>query len=170
MLFAYIASALIALMFFLACAFVWTRGGEPEKLGAAILLTVVGLSAARSIARIIVGAEGTGFDLAGLTVDTIGFLGFAWLALFAWRIWPLWASSIQLVAIMAHIAPALDVAIKPTAYEIMRNAPTYLLMLLLAIATANYRIRGRMRASQPSWRSWSERLNRIAPMKLLRRF
>ena len=48
-------------------------------------------------------------DALNALLDAAGFCGFCTIALFARRIWPLWVSSLQLIAVLAHVSRAMDI-------------------------------------------------------------
>jgi hypothetical protein len=137
-------------------------GGEPERYGGLVVIGIVGLSLLR---HFWFGAEVDRLDWPALTIDVAGFAAFTWIALFAWRLWPLWASSLQLLALAAHLARALNIPIHPLIYAIMRTSPTYLEIVVLLMGVASYRRRTRKFGSKPPWRVWSGRSNRVSPSR-----
>lgn len=156
-------AAILTVFALLGCSLLAMHlGGEPERRGGQVFGCIVLLSTVRSYA---IGAEAQHLDLPALSVDLFGFAAFTWIAVFAWRIWPLWASSLQLLALAAHLSRALAVPIHPLVYLLMRTAPTYLEVVVLLLGVWGYRRRKRKHGNMPSWRKWSGPLNRMAPTR-----
>ncbi|MGN6498596.1 MAG: hypothetical protein ACTHKM_00435 [Tsuneonella sp.] len=117
---------------FFALAFAaWRWGGGPERATAAILIWF--RLADWSYHGVFQQAlDLTNIDLAHALIDFVaGIAAFA-IALLANRIYSLWFAAAQLLAVLAHIARMLAVAIHPIAYAVMIMAPSYLQILLLA--------------------------------------
>jgi hypothetical protein len=159
----HMAFLLTVAFFALSIAISWRLGGDPERRGAQVVLMLLILGLLRTI---ILGTKLSELDVAGLVLDTCAMAAFVWIALFAWRFWPLWASALQLLAVMAHVTRAFDIPIHPIVYAILRTVPTYMLPLILLIATIRYRQVMRKNGKSLSWRNWSGRLNHIAPSRL----
>lgn len=129
-------------------------GGEPERYGAIIigLSFVLGL-----VRREFVGLRTVDTDPFGLSIDILAFAGLVAIALYARRVWPIWASSLQLLAVTAHLARAFEISIMPLAYGLMRAAPTYIIWIVLAFATLNHMRTRRVGVNLPAWKRWSPR-------------
>lgn len=143
-----------------------TRGGEPERWGAATLIVMTTAQFA------VEGALGTRFvqiDWAGFTVDIIGFASFTAIALFARRIWPLWASALQLFSLSAHFFRELSIHLHPAVYWLMKSAPTFGVCLILLFATALHRRRLKASGRDASWTEWRDRPGGSNSMRTTRR-
>ena len=94
-------------------------------------------------------------DALNALLDVAGLVGFCTIALFARRIWPLWVSSLQLIAVLAHVARAVDIHIHPVAYAVMNWGPSDLIPVLLILGSTNqWRMKRKGVSSRP-WRNWS---------------
>lgn len=135
-----------------AIVFATWLGGSPERAAALIIflqtLVIV-------IGHQLVAFRYAKFDLVSAVADTAGLIAFCGVALFARRIWPLWVSSLQLIAIMAHIIRALKIPIDPIAYAITQWAPSDLIPIILICGTANHWRRMRKGVNLPPWLTWS---------------
>ena len=143
-------------LLFLAVYLAFWLGESPEKAAAAIILAQVFVN--------VVGHQTLPFHYAKIdplssVADVAGLIGFCGIALFARRIWPLWVSSLQLIAVLAHVARAMDIHIHPVAYAVMKWGPSDLIPVLLILGSINqWRMRRRGVNSRP-WRNWSGPLN-----------
>ncbi len=128
------------------------KGGAPERWGAVVILTMVGIAA---VAEVILPSGFRRVDPFSLLTDLVGTLGFGWLALQALRIWPLWATSLQLLSLSAHFARWADLGIPPLVYAVMRGTPTGFALLALILGTILHLRRLRRDGSDRSWQDWS---------------
>jgi hypothetical protein len=137
---------------FFALAFAaWRWGGGPERATAAILIWFrIADWAYHGIFQ--QALHLTDIDFAHALIDFVaGVAAFA-IAVFANRIYTLWFAAAQLLAVLAHIARMLAVAIHPLAYAVMMMAPSYLQMLLLAGGIWAHHHRVRRCGPYRSWR------------------
>ncbi|MFM5893279.1 MAG: hypothetical protein ACKOQM_02450 [Novosphingobium sp.] len=136
----------------IAISFALVRGGSPEKTVAWIMLSQV---LAGFVGHWLTSFHYTKIDVVSAVTDSIGFAGFCLVAIFARRVWPLWVSSLQLIALMAHVIRGLNIPIHPIAYAIISWAPSDLIPLTLILGTVNQLRRQQKSDSSPSWRDWS---------------
>ena len=146
-------SVLVVLSLFAIAFFGWARGAAPERQGALILLifTLLGL-----IRIGVAGLAESELDLVGLTFDIAALMFLGYLALHAWRVWPIWATSLQLLAVFAHIVRVLEIEMDPLAYLIMRSGPSYFMAIVLLIGTISHVRLTRAGVNRPFWRDWSQ--------------
>jgi hypothetical protein len=137
-------------------------GDGPEMLGGQIMMFLVIFGLARSVITL---GPVSDFDMLGLIADGLAFVGFLWIALFAWRLWPIWIASLQLLAILAHVGPLMELPIAPLAYAIMRSAPTTIALVTLLGATLLHQRKRRLGVNMLPWRTWSGHLNQISPKR-----
>lgn len=114
--------------------YAWRKGGKPEKIVALILVGMPLIdflyhSSFRAPLRM------GNADLGHCMIDLAAFLGISIVALRANRLWTLVAASTQLLSLMSHLVRLLSLEIWDWSYAIMARAPSYLLILLLAIGT-----------------------------------
>ena len=138
---------------------VWL-GDSPERAGALIIFSQVVVIV---IGHKLFAFHYARFDPVSAIVDTAGLVGFCAIALFARRIWPLWVSSLQLIAVMAHVIRVLDIHIHPIAFAMISWAPSDLIPLILIGGTANHWRQKRKGGNLLPWRNWSAQSNRTVP-------
>lgn len=131
-----------------------TKGGLPEKWGAATLITMLAVQVA---GRTVVGVHYDQLDPVTLTVDVIGFASFTAIALYARRIWPLWASALQLFSLTTHFVRVLDSQVHQAVYWLMKSAPTFGICMMLIAASILHQRRLRKTMSDPSWKAWPDK-------------
>lgn len=102
------------------CALSAWRGRNDDRLAAGALLAAWALSMVVFKAR----SEETQWGV--LTIDT-GLLGiYLWVAMRSRRFWPLFVAAFQLLAVVTHIAHALDAGVSGWAYLTAIRVWTYL--------------------------------------------
>ena len=114
--------------------YAWKKGGVPERGVAVILLS---MSLADPVYHAVLGtaAQMEAIDFGHLIIDLAAFSGILFIALRANRIWTLLAASAQLLSLMSHLVRVMSVEMWEWSYAIMARAPSYLLIILLAIGT-----------------------------------
>lgn len=135
----------------LSVSLAFLRGGEPEKIGALIILVMTVLQ----FGSLFFGP--TAFhnvDLASLIVDVLGLAAFGAVAIYAMRVWPIWAASLQLLSLTSHFARNVDQSVEPLVYEVMATAPTFMVLLTLLLGTIFHRRRLHRCGADPSWKDW----------------
>ncbi len=138
---------------FLACLLValgyaaW-RGGAPERVMAAIALTMV---TADGLLHRLIPVEYAALDAGHLAIDLFGAASTMLLALCAYRFWPMCAAALHFLPLLAHTTRMLDVSLHPAAYLIMQVAPSWLVPPLLILATWQHRRRLRRNGSDRAW-------------------
>lgn len=130
-------------------AWVWVRGGPPERIAVASWTVASILSTAAVILRL-----GTYETLQGgvFLVDLVLLSLLVWLSLKANRIWPLWMTGLHLVGVMTHIAKALKPDLHPWAYAVGQAAGSYLVLATMTIGAARHWKRTRLSGPERSWR------------------
>ena len=128
-----------------ACIFAWRQGERPEKIGATILMAMVGLQlAAASFVPI---RDYQILDPITFLVDLSGFVAMLWLALTADRFWPLCFAAFQLLSTSTHLLRAAGFPMEPLVYVIMVRAPSYGLIAILGLGTWNVVRRRQLQAA-----------------------
>lgn len=153
----YLSIARVALYVGLAvggCSFAIRCGGVPERIaGTTIIATLI----ADPLLHLVMPATFDRVDPTHLLIDLVRFAIFLALSLQANRYWPICFAALQLLALAAHPAKAMEVTIHPVIYAIGAVMWSYGLLVLLILATFHhYRLiaRGATRAS------WSGSLRR----------
>lgn len=151
---------MVAILFFnavlvLTAIYAGWRGGAPERACSVLLLLAAGCSALLMLDPQI-SYHHVEFGLVGIDVALLLLL--TALASVANRYWPMWLAALQLVTVAAHGVRAYDSRVLPWAYWLISGHIAYLVLLLLAIATARHR--RRLLAGFPEW-GWSWQVRRI---------
>ncbi len=128
------------------------KGGEPERWGGLIILA---MWAIQSVGEFIVPSRYVALDPVAFLCDLVGVLGFGALALHARRVWPLLAAALQLLCLSAHFARWADLAIPPIVYALMRDGPTFVVMIVLLAGTVLHMRRVRRNGTDAAWQDWS---------------
>lgn len=118
----------IALVALLAAG--WRWGEWPEKAGAALyaVATIVSLLSLPGAAT-----EYHHVEIGVAVVDLSLLIGLTVIALRANRWWPICASALQLIAITAHLAKALNPDLSRLAYGLMIGILSYVALINLAV-------------------------------------
>jgi uncharacterized membrane protein len=127
------------------------RGGEPERVGAAILFASVAVDEVYHLAT---GPRNFDrLDPFEMVLDAASLTGFAWLSTRANRLWPIFAAALQLVAVLGHLAALLSNRGMQRAYWAMTEVPVLLSVLALACGVFTHWLRERRLGVYPDWRS-----------------
>jgi hypothetical protein len=130
------------------------RGGEPERLVAAIL--VLGSIASYAVN---LPAQSRYYSVAAgvFAIDLISLAAFVTIALRANRYWPMAVASMHAISVIAHIAKYLDPTLIRTAYSFMIALWIYPMLAVLLIGTIRHRQRLIRNGTDPSWSISSSR-------------
>lgn len=140
----------------------WRWGGGPERASAAVLVWFrVADWSYHGIFQQALDLHD--IDLAHALIDVVALAAAFATAIFANRIYTLWFAAVQLLAVFAHLAREMAVAILPLVYGIMFMAPSYLQMLLLAGGLWMHHRRVRRYGPYRSWRLSSNHLPERSP-------
>lgn len=129
-----------------------SRGGAPERWGAAVLGGIVAID---PLVHQFIPVRYLSVDLGHLSIDAAGLLALGAIALRANRYWPLWLSALQTITVMSHVAKLIDVGIHPVAYAGMQVVWSYLMILGLALGVRAHQRRLRRNGADQSWSNFS---------------
>lgn len=130
--------------------FAFLKGGGPERMGAIVVFL---LTTAVLAFRPYFPAQFRETDWLALLLDFAGAVAFLAIALRAYdRSWPFWASSAQFVALIGHVARAIDRDSAGLAFGILTRSPAYIQCLALLLGTWAYMRRVKRSGNYPSWR------------------
>ncbi|WP_162528440.1 MULTISPECIES: hypothetical protein [Novosphingobium] len=127
------------------------KGGEPERWGGMVILAMWAL---QSVGEFVLPSQYYAVDPVAFLTDVVGMLGFGIIALNARRVWPLWAAALQLLSLSAHFARWADLDIPAIVYALMRDGPTFVVMIALLIGTLCHMRRVRREGTDIAWQSW----------------
>jgi hypothetical protein len=142
---------LLAMALYFAAAFIaMYRGGAPERIAGAIIVSWI-LSDVTY--HLFYGPSG--FDVVDpvhLVIDGGELLAIMWLALRANRMWPLWAAAAQLICVAGHLAAFVDVSGMKRAYWAMTQLPAYIQLIALVCGAIAHARRFERIGPYRSWR------------------
>lgn len=115
---------------FLICLFALTKGGHPERIGAAVVLSGWFLSI---LAQRYIGYAATQWPV--LLIDVIALAVFVALVWKAPRSWPVWASAFQLLAVSSHVMVLMKLRPEISAFYTVLNMSGYGIIVALAVGT-----------------------------------
>lgn len=133
------------------CVYAWRRGGQPERVTAAMTATAI-------VATLVVPrADFSRVVDQLLLIDGALLLGLTAVALAADRFWPLYFAALQLLTVALHGVRAYDPAILPAVYARLGGELAYPTLVILAIGTWRHVRRG----AEADW-SWQVARDPIA--------
>lgn len=153
----YVSAARVAFYIGLAigtCTYAIRCGGTPERIVGIVILA--GL-AGDPILHQLLHLRFATVDPTHLVIDISRFAAFAAVALTASRFWPIWISSFQLLALGAHVAKAMNLAIHPIVYATMSVMWSYGMLAVLIVATHYHRRQTAHGEMRSSWSDFSRR-------------
>lgn len=133
----------------IVCMSALLRGGRPERFGAMINLTAVGLTWALRHWNAVHFAPA---DVSIFAIDVAVAAGFFWLAVTTIRFWPIWAAGFALSNLFMSVLGGLLPSVPLFAYHTQLGIYAYLALGALALGT--YRL---PRSAEPHIRNGSRR-------------
>ena len=127
-------------------------GGSPER-SSALTLAWIWLGDIAYHALVEPSTSWLTVDLGHLLIDLIACVALTAIALAANRIYPLWLAALQTISLLMHMVRAADADAAPLAYAILNIAPSYLLMLTLALGIWLHHRRTKRFGPIKSWRA-----------------
>lgn len=115
-------------------------GGQPERIGAAILI----------LGSLATGLVGTGLlhtttwdrlETSVMAIDIVVLLALWGVALTSDRFWPYWVTAWQLLAVMVHLQMIFFANILPAAYGYASMYLAFPMVLLMMFASVSFRLR-----------------------------
>lgn len=129
-------------------AYVFIRGGVPERIGIAILVMGSILSTASATANYALRFRQ--MEAGIFLVDVVGLIALVALALRANRFWPLWVAGFHLVGVATHAAMAASPDVVPRAYAMAQAFWGYPMLAAMVAGTWRHRRRlARFGADEP---------------------
>ena len=118
-----------------SAAFVFWRGGTPEKAGVAIIgigsvLSVIATSELEERFR--------SMEWGILLVDVAVLVALLAVALRSDRFWPLWAAGFHVIGVVTHVATLVDPDIVSYAYALAQGFWAYPMLAAVVIGTWNW--------------------------------
>lgn len=124
------------------------RGGAPERIGAAVVL---GGTLASFFAVSGAHARWLNLETGLLIVDATMLAAILILVVRANRLWPIPMAALLIVQVAGHFLKTLDPHIYPFLYWLTSSLWSYLILVILIVATRNHRRRLKLRGRDPSW-------------------
>lgn len=129
-MFEFIAGYIGAGSVLLVSLFALTKGGRPERIGAAVVLCGWFLSI---LAQRYLGYVSTLWPV--LLIDVIALAIFVALVWKAPRSWPVWASAFQLLSVTSHVMVLMKLKPEISAFYTVINMSGYGIIIALAVGT-----------------------------------
>lgn len=126
------------------------RGGEPERLVAAVLFATFALDVANH--SWFGDPDWFAVNPGHVVIDTWAFVSLLWIALRANRGWPLWVGSGQVIVILGHVAKVWELDMVRWAYWVMTQVPFLFQLFFLVLGTLAHVARLRRVGRYDCWR------------------
>lgn len=126
------------------------KGGEPEKLVAAVLIATAGLDLVNHamFGNPVFFAVNPGH----LVIDIWAMIALLWVALRANRGWPLWVSAAQIIVVLGHTSKIIDLSLVRFGYFAMTQLPISIQVCALLLGTATHVRREQQIGRYHAWR------------------
>lgn len=136
--------------------FAFRKGGEPERLVAAVLLAAAGLDVFN---HILFGEPAFFLVNPGhLVIDAWSMIAMMWVALRANRAWPMWVSAAQIIVVLGHVSKIVELSLVRYGYYAMTQVPLNVQAVALLIGTIAHMRRRERIGNYNAWRldrSWA---------------
>lgn len=136
--------------------FAFRKGGEPERLVAAVLLAAAGLDVFN---HILFGEPAFYLVNPGhLVIDVWSMIALMWIALRANRAWPMWVSAAQIIVVLGHVSKIVELSLVRYGYYAMTQVPLNVQAAALLIGTIAHMRRQERIGNYNAWRldrSWA---------------
>ncbi|OYX60581.1 MAG: hypothetical protein B7Y89_15785 [Novosphingobium sp. 32-60-15] len=136
--------------------FAFRKGGEPERLVAAVLLASAGLDVFN---HILFGEPAFYLVNPGhLVIDVWSMIALMWIALRANRAWPMWVSAAQIIVVLGHVSKIVELSLVRYGYYAMTQVPLNVQAAALLIGTIAHMRRQERIGNYNAWRldrSWA---------------
>ena len=129
-MFGFVSEYIGAATVFLVCLFALTKGGPPERIGAAVVLSGWFLSI---LAQHYIGYASAQWPV--LLIDVAALTMFVALVWKSPRTWPVWASAFQLLAIASHVMVLMKLRPEISAFYTVINMSGYGIIIALGVGT-----------------------------------
>ena len=133
------------LLMALSTGYAFARGGAPERLAAAMLLTA-------AVASALISAPDWAYVATGLLLIDLALLGGLTIVMLrADRFWPILLVAMQAITVMVHWARFTDPAMIGWAYVVMVALFAYPMQAFLIIGTLRHQRRIRLTGNDADW-------------------
>lgn len=135
------------LLLFGVCAYALWRGGQPERLVAAVFLLGAVLSG------FVQGPQWQwrGVEIGILTIDATMLVLLVWIALRADRYWPIAVAAMQVLQVVGHLLKLADPRMLPLLYWISNVVWAYPMIAVLGLGTLRHRNRVKRSGAERHW-------------------
>jgi hypothetical protein len=126
-------------------SFVLRHGGQPEKVGLAIMVSGTVLS---SLVVSAMSVRFTSVELGIVLVDMVMLVALFLLAMTSTRFWPLWATSFHCAGVTTHLAASMSENALTNAYALLQGFWAYPVLFTLFLGTWTHRHVKQMESDQ----------------------
>lgn len=134
------------LLLVVACVYAQRRGGLPERVVAAQLLTAAVLTV---LCRAGVSIRYSSIDLGVVMIDAFLLIGLIAVTVSVDRAWPIPLTSLQAIAVLGHFCKLVNPELWRLGYALMTTAPAYPAVILLIVGTYRHDRRARPVVREP---------------------
>lgn len=136
--------------------FAFRKGGEPERLVAAVLVATTALD----LGNHAMFGETAFFavDPGHLVIDSWAMTALMWVALRANRGWPMWVSAAQIIVVLGHMSKIIELSLVRYGYFAMTQMPLNIQAIALLLGTVAHMRREERVGRYHAWRtgrSWA---------------
>lgn len=124
------------------------RGGAPERIVAALFIAGMVLSPLVQLPR---QSAFQSAELGIFAIDLMILIALVLLAMTSTRYWTMAMASLAMPPPLATVVAVLQPGMLPRGYFVIEVMPSWLMMILLLIATRRHRIRLRRYGMDPAW-------------------
>lgn len=130
--------------------FAFRKGGEPERLVAAVLLSAAGLDLlnhatfGQPVFYLV--------DPGHLVIDVWSMIALMWVGFRANRGWPLWVSAAQIIVVLGHMSKIIELSLVRYGYFAMTQVPLNVQAVALLLGTIAHMRRQERVGKYNAWR------------------
>ncbi len=130
--------------------FAFRKGGEPERLVAAVLASTTLLD----VVNHAMFGEPVFFavDPGHLVIDSWAMIALLWIALRANRGWPMLVSAAQIIVVLGHVSKIIELSLVRYGYFAMTQMPLNIQLVALLLGTLAHVRREELIGRYHSWR------------------
>ena len=144
------------------CSYAFARGGQPERLTAAIFIVATAASVAASAREL--SPPGT-LQVPILVIDIAVAIAIAPIMAFANRLWPMVIMAMQILSVLAHFIKLLDPTVNTVLYWIVNAVWAIPQVMILGVGVHRHVRRERRSGVEQSWSNTLSRWRATGPKR-----